>query len=70
MGILLNLETSSTNCSVCVAKNGEILAIKELNSANYSHAEKLHLFIEEVLQKASLKMEDLEAVAVSKGPGS
>lgn len=70
MGILLNLETSSTNCSVCVAKNGEILAIKELNSANYSHAEKLHLFIEEVLQKASLKMADLEAVAVSKGPGS
>ncbi|KSA15038.1 tRNA (adenosine(37)-N6)-threonylcarbamoyltransferase complex dimerization subunit type 1 TsaB [Maribacter dokdonensis] len=70
MGILLNLETSSTNCSVCVAENGEILAIKELNSANYSHAEKLHLFIEEVLQKASLKMADLEAVAVSKGPGS
>jgi len=70
MGILLNLETSSTNCSVCVAKDGEILAIRELNSANYSHAEKLHIFIEEVMQQASLKMEDLEAVAVSKGPGS
>jgi len=70
MGILLNLETSSTNCSVCVAKDGEILAIRELNSANYSHAEKLHIFIEEVMQEASLKMEDLEAVAVSKGPGS
>lgn len=70
MGVLLNLETSSTNCSVCVAKDGEILTIRELNSANYSHAEKLHIFIEEVLQEASLKMEDLEAVAVSKGPGS
>ncbi|WP_396632199.1 tRNA (adenosine(37)-N6)-threonylcarbamoyltransferase complex dimerization subunit type 1 TsaB [Maribacter sp. R86514] len=70
MGILLNLETSSTNCSVCVAKDGEILAIRELNSANYSHAEKLHIFIEEVMQEASLKMEDLEAIAVSKGPGS
>ncbi|TDS19219.1 tRNA threonylcarbamoyladenosine biosynthesis protein TsaB [Maribacter caenipelagi] len=70
MGVLLNLETSSTNCSVCVAKDGEILAMRELNSANYSHAEKLHIFIEEVLQEASLKMEDLEAVAVSKGPGS
>jgi len=70
MGILLNLETSSTNCSVCVAKDGEILAIRELNSVNYSHAEKLHIFIEEVMQEASLKMEDLEAIAVSKGPGS
>lgn len=70
MGVLLNLETSSTNCSVCVAKDGEILVMRELNSANYSHAEKLHIFIEEVLQEASLKMEDLEAVAVSKGPGS
>tara|TARA_R110000868_G_scaffold50886_6_gene162038 strand:- start:1149 stop:1829 length:681 start_codon:yes stop_codon:yes gene_type:complete len=70
MGVILNLETSSTNCSVCVAKDGEILAMRELNSANYSHAEKLHIFIEEVMQEASLKMEDLEAVAVSKGPGS
>ncbi|MDF4221309.1 tRNA (adenosine(37)-N6)-threonylcarbamoyltransferase complex dimerization subunit type 1 TsaB [Maribacter sp. M208] len=70
MGVLLNLETSSTNCSVCVAKDGEILAIRELNSANYSHAEKLHIFIEEVMLEASLRMEDLEAVAVSKGPGS
>ncbi|MEP2059373.1 MAG: tRNA (adenosine(37)-N6)-threonylcarbamoyltransferase complex dimerization subunit type 1 TsaB [Maribacter litoralis] len=70
MGILLNLETSSTNCSVCIAKDGAILAIQELNSANYSHAEKLHLFIEEVVQEASLKMKDIEAVAVSKGPGS
>ena len=70
MGVLLNLETSSTNCSVCVAKDGEILSMRELNSANYSHAEKLHVFIEEVMTEASLKMEDLEAVAVSKGPGS
>ena len=70
MGLILNLETSSTNCSVCVAKEGEILAIRELNSANYSHAEKLHIFIEEVMQEASVQMQDLEAVAVSKGPGS
>ncbi|WP_405380459.1 tRNA (adenosine(37)-N6)-threonylcarbamoyltransferase complex dimerization subunit type 1 TsaB [Maribacter sp. LLG6340-A2] len=70
MGLILNLETSSTNCSVSIARNGKILAIRELNSANYSHAEKLHVFIEEVTQEACLKMEDLEAVAVSKGPGS
>lgn len=70
MGIILNLETSSTNCSVCLAKDGVILAMKELNSENYSHAEKLHVFIEEVIKEATLKMQDLEAIAVSKGPGS
>jgi tRNA threonylcarbamoyladenosine biosynthesis protein TsaB len=70
MGIILNLETSSTNCSVCLAKDGVILAMKELNSENYSHSEKLHVFIEEVIKEANLKTEDLEAVAVSKGPGS
>ncbi len=70
MGVILNLETSSTNCSVCLAKDGVILAMKELNSENYSHAEKLHVFIEEVMREANLKTQDLEAVAVSKGPGS
>jgi len=70
MGIILNLETSSTNCSVCLTKDGVILAMKELNSENYSHAEKLHVFIEEVMKEAALKMQDLEAIAVSKGPGS
>lgn len=70
MGVLLNLETSSTNCSVCVAKDGKILAIKELNSANYSHAEKLHVFIEEVVKEAGVTLQDIKAIAVSKGPGS
>tara|TARA_R110000868_G_scaffold181375_1_gene422327 strand:- start:501 stop:1181 length:681 start_codon:yes stop_codon:yes gene_type:complete len=70
MGVILNLETSSTNCSVCLTKDGVILAMKELNSENYSHAEKLHVFIEEVMNEAALKMQDLEAIAVSKGPGS
>lgn len=70
MGLLLNLETSSTNCSVCVAKDGVILALKELNSVNYSHAEKLHVFIEDVVLEAAIKMKDIDAIAVSKGPGS
>ena len=58
------------NCSVSLAKNGEILALKELNDGNYSHAEKLHPFIKEVAEEANIKLSDLDAVAVSKGPGS
>lgn len=70
MGIILNIETATTNCSVSIAKDGVLLALKEFDSANYSHAEQLHLFIEEVVKKASLKLEDINAIAVSKGPGS
>ena len=70
MGMILNIETATTNCSVCVAKDGEILAIKENDTPNYSHSEQLHIFIEEVLQQASVAFNELNAIAVSKGPGS
>ena len=70
MGLILCLETATTNCSVGIAKDGSILSIREDNSKGYSHAEKLHIFIQECLQEANLEMKDLDAVAVSKGPGS
>ncbi|SDM47862.1 tRNA (adenosine(37)-N6)-threonylcarbamoyltransferase complex dimerization subunit type 1 TsaB [Kriegella aquimaris] len=70
MATILNLETASTNCSVSIAKDGELLAIKEHDTPNYSHAEQLHVFIEKVLHDASISFEELSAVAVSKGPGS
>lgn len=70
MGLILNLETSTTNCSVSLAKEGTVLAIKELNTVNYSHAEKLHVFIDEVMRESGKQMQDLDAIAVSKGPGS
>lgn len=70
MAIILNLETATTNCSVSVSKNNEILCLKENNAADYSHSEQLHLFIKEALQEASLSFSDLDAIAISKGPGS
>ncbi|QTE21629.1 tRNA (adenosine(37)-N6)-threonylcarbamoyltransferase complex dimerization subunit type 1 TsaB [Polaribacter cellanae] len=70
MAHILNIETATKNCSVSIAKNGKILAIKELNNGNYSHAEVLHPFIVEVLKEANIKTTAIDAVAVSKGPGS
>lgn len=67
---ILSLETSTTNCSVAVSINGETVAIKEENSENYSHAEQLHVFIDEVLKQAKIQPAELDAIAVSKGPGS
>ncbi|APG65544.1 tRNA (adenosine(37)-N6)-threonylcarbamoyltransferase complex dimerization subunit type 1 TsaB [Tenacibaculum todarodis] len=70
MALILNIETATKNCSVSLAKNGEIIAIKEMNNGNYSHAEKLHPFIVEILEEANTSTDKIDAVAVSKGPGS
>ena len=70
MAIILCLETATTNCSVAIAVDGKIKAIREENSQKFSHAEKLHVFIEAVLKEAKIDKKNLDAVAVSKGPGS
>lgn len=70
MATILNIETATTNCSVSIAQNGELLALKEHDTPNYSHSEQLHVFIQDVLKEAKLAVTDLEAIAVSKGPGS
>lgn len=70
MAIILCLETATTNCSVGVAKDGKLLSLVEDNSKNYSHAEKLHLFINDALKQANISINDLDAIAISKGPGS
>ncbi|TDN95620.1 tRNA threonylcarbamoyladenosine biosynthesis protein TsaB [Salegentibacter sp. 24] len=70
MALILCLETATTNCSVVLSKDGALFARKEDGSKNYSHAEKLHVFIEEILKENNLSIADLDAIAVSKGPGS
>jgi len=67
---ILNIETATKNCSVSVAKDGKTVALKELNTEGYSHAEKLHEFIKDVVLEAGIELLDLKAIAVSKGPGS
>ena len=67
---ILNIETSSTNCSVSLSKNGKLISIKEENDQKYSHSTKLHLFIKDVLEDSNINIKELSAVSVSKGPGS
>lgn len=70
MATILSLETSTTNCSVAIAVNGTVKAIREENNQKFSHAEKLHVFISEVLDESDLDKIDIDAIAISKGPGS
>ncbi|HMK06013.1 MAG TPA: tRNA (adenosine(37)-N6)-threonylcarbamoyltransferase complex dimerization subunit type 1 TsaB [Flavobacterium sp.] len=70
MAYILNIETATKNCSVAIAKDGVVLLCKEVAEQGYSHAEKLHVFIEDVLRESQLSFKDLDAIAVSQGPGS
>ena len=70
MSIILSIETATTNCSVSLSKDGETFALKEDYNKGYSHAERLHVFIEELLLENAIKKSQLNAIAVSKGPGS
>ena len=69
MSLILCLETATTVCSVALASDGKLLAIKEDN-AKYSHAETITLYIEEVMKQAGKSLQELDAIAVSMGPGS
>ncbi len=70
MAYILNIETSTKNCSVSLSKDGQLIALKEINEGQFSHAEKLHPFIEAVIREGKISFSDLNAVSVSKGPGS
>ena len=70
MSLILNLETATKNCSVALAKDGKTIACKEIAAQNFSHAEKLHVFIAEILSENNIQFSDLNAIAVSQGPGS
>jgi tRNA threonylcarbamoyladenosine biosynthesis protein TsaB len=69
MNLILQIETATTVCSVALSENGSVLAYKELEQRNV-HAEIITLFIDEVLKTADKKYQELDAVAVSCGPGS
>jgi tRNA threonylcarbamoyladenosine biosynthesis protein TsaB len=70
MCLILNIETATKNCSVSLAKNGKTIAFRNHQEENYSHAEKLHILIADVLDEVNHTLKDLDAIAVSAGPGS
>lgn len=70
MGYILSIETATKNCSVAISKDGITILCKEIAEQGYSHAERLHVFINEIINEVGISLSDLEAIAVSQGPGS
>ena len=69
MALIINLETATPICSVALVLDGKILGLRE-TAQEKSHASSLTPFIEDLLKEQSVKVHDLDAISVSKGPGS
>jgi tRNA threonylcarbamoyladenosine biosynthesis protein TsaB len=67
--MILQIETATTVCSVALAKDGNIIGVKQLDERNI-HAEIITLFIDELITGAGIQYADVDAIAVSCGPGS
>ena len=70
MSTILHIETATKTCSVAIADNGLLLGYKDFTGDGYTHAENLNAFINTVLNDTGLSIENLNAIAVSGGPGS
>jgi tRNA threonylcarbamoyladenosine biosynthesis protein TsaB len=69
MALILGIETSTDTCSVALGSNGIVL--KELNNfEGNKHASQLQIMVKNVLEETGFNLSNLEAIAVSKGPGS
>lgn len=69
MALILSLETTTNVCSVALHQEGKLIASKE-NYASQSHSRLLAVFIKDILAELDLRANQLEAIAVSQGPGS
>ena len=69
MALILSIETGTDICSVALANDGELMALRESDEGR-DHAKKVALFVDELLKETGVQPDDLDAIAVGKGPGS
>ncbi|MBQ2365237.1 MAG: tRNA (adenosine(37)-N6)-threonylcarbamoyltransferase complex dimerization subunit type 1 TsaB, partial [Alistipes sp.] len=69
MALILSIETGTDICSVALANNGELMALRESDEGR-DHAKKVAVFVDELLRETGVQPSDLDAIAVGKGPGS
>lgn len=69
MALILCIETGTDICSVGIAKDGELISLRESDEGR-DHAKKVGVFVDELFKQTGISPDDIEAVAVGKGPGS
>ncbi|PKR81423.1 tRNA (adenosine(37)-N6)-threonylcarbamoyltransferase complex dimerization subunit type 1 TsaB [Brumimicrobium salinarum] len=70
MARFLHIETSTKVCSVALSENGKLVDSMEASSDKYIHAERLTVFIEKIIENNNWKLPKIDAIVVTRGPGS
>ena len=69
MSLILCIETGTDICSVGIARDGELMSLRESDQGR-DHAKQVAVFVDELLRETGVKPDELDAVAVGMGPGS
>ena len=69
MSLILCIETGTDICSVGIARDGELISLRESDEGR-DHAKRVGVFVDELLRETGVQPDELEAVAVGMGPGS
>ncbi len=69
MALILCIETGTDICSVGIVRDGELIALRESDEGR-DHATKIAVFTSELLAESGISGDELDAVAIGKGPGS
>lgn len=69
MALILSLETSTEVCSVAIHEDQKLLTTAEVHLPQ-SHASKLAVLVDQAIQLSGIKASQLNAIAISSGPGS
>jgi len=69
VALILNIETATSVCSVALSKDGSLLALRE-STIDKSHSSLITVFIQDIFSETNYSVQNLDAVAVSAGPGS
>ncbi|MBR3774168.1 MAG: tRNA (adenosine(37)-N6)-threonylcarbamoyltransferase complex dimerization subunit type 1 TsaB [Alistipes sp.] len=69
MALILCIETGTDICSVGIARDGELISLRESDEGR-DHARQVAVFVDELLEEMGLQPDELDAIAVGKGPGS
>ena len=66
---ILSVDTSSEICSVAILENDSVIIEKNLNDGR-THSENLMVLMEQCFEESKIKLNDIDMIACSIGPGS
>ena len=69
MSLILCIETGTDICSVGIARDGELISLRESDEGR-DHAKRVGGFVDELLRETGVLPDELDAVAVGMGPGA